>query len=162
MHFNYDAARLTAHYPMQLPSFLPTPPPPTHRAFDDIINIYNNVTNAMRRQTDKLLSYFKVQFVYNRVTIAFPPPPSARYRHAPLAKELLSPFLPVPTPLCSLAQFPHNVYASVHMAACCLLNVHHVSRCSFCIIKSICRSVSSAPPATPPKEPFAVCVWSSN
>lgn len=70
MHFNYDAARLTAHYPMQLPPFHPTPP----TAFDDIINIYNNVTNAMRRQTDKLLSYFKVQFVYNRVTIAFPPP----------------------------------------------------------------------------------------
>lgn len=146
---------------MQLPSFRPTQPP--SRAVDDIINIYNNVTNAMRRQTDKLLSYFKVQFVYNRVTIAFLPFPHC---HAPLAEGLL--FFPS-----SSSSFPSLFFSSISAQCLCfsshggvlLLNVLHVSGCSFCIIKSICRSVSSAtpPPYAPVScNPFAVCVWSSN
>lgn len=128
---------------MQLPSFRPTQPP--SRAVDDIINIYNNVTNAMRRQTDKLLSYFKVQFVYNRVTIAFLPFPHC---HAPL--------LPL-----SSSSFPSLFFSSISAQCLCfsshggvlLLNVLHVSGCSFCIIKSICRSVSSATPHSTPLLP---------
>lgn len=161
MHFNYDAARLTlCNYPL---SSQHNPPP---AAVDDIINIYNKVTNAMRRQTDKLLSYFKVQFVYNRVTIAFLPP--FPHFHAPLAEGLL--FSPS-----SSGSFPSLFFSSISAQCLCfsshgdvlLLNVLHVSGCSFCIIKSICRSVSSATPPPSPHcpvswNPFAVCVWSSN